>query len=158
MAALEKSQSNEAAACVIEEASHQCPQVLHPHLDRLFEARYAAGVRNSWPWHGSGIRHLDFLLRRLRQGGREEALKAWACLLATRAPEVLRVVLEQAPAIHARFARRGVSLERWLGYDLGNAGLALEDDQPRWLHGDEGWHLAFPDDYFTEDPSRWWLA
>jgi uncharacterized protein (TIGR02996 family) len=153
----ERKPKNRPAETTLDEASRQCPQALHPHLDRIFalgrkqyrQGRLSGFCRSCWPWHGSGTLHKDFLLDRIRRGKvKEEVSLAWSCALATRDDEVLRLALEQAPAVYRRCANpKSVDQEEWLAFYLWADGLTMEEKQVRRLHGEEGWYLLFEEGY-----------
>src|SRR5207248_98786 len=118
LAALARPGRNEVATTLLQEASKQCPEVLHPHLDALFGVPYLPGCR-AWPWHGSGARHVESLRKQMAQGSGETPRRAWECLLATQDDQVVRLALREAPGIYRRWARPGyVAYDRWLAASL----------------------------------------
>src|SRR5262249_11153188 len=116
---------------------------------------YLAGTCRTWPWHGSGTRHLEFLRRQIRQGRREQAGGAWSCLLATRDDQVVEAAMKEAPSLHRRWAHPGGNYDRGLAAYTEEEGLAVEENEMRRLHGESAWHLVFPKGYLEEGSEPW---
>src|SRR4051812_7972773 len=77
-------------------ASMQCPQALHPHLDRIFRIRPAEeSFAEPWPWRDSGTAHLPALQAVVSDASATKAdrSRAWHAMLETRTPEAFRFAI-----------------------------------------------------------------
>jgi hypothetical protein len=148
LAALADAGGRETAEDVLLHVALEFPRLLHPHLTRLFdeeangEAYYA-----DYPWRESGELHHPYLLRVIREGGKD-AHRALQCLLETRTPSAF-AVLSRSAGLLVYGSETDYLLE--VGYERvppdGDPDGGPDSREWRRLYPEASYHLRFPDDY-----------
>ncbi|TWO68661.1 DUF1963 domain-containing protein [Caenimonas sedimenti] len=144
-ASLQRLGRSQAAEDLVAHASLQFPDLLHPHLGQIFEARPNKDTYyEQWPWRSSGEAAGEHLLDVLACPPSEAAaLRAWLCLLETRHETLLRVAEAKADAVPLELPFADYLLE--IGF--------------AWPHGpmytSEVSHLIFAEGYFTAPRATW---
>lgn len=151
---LQADPKNKAAESVIEYASLQCPQAVHPFLSELFTIdAWFQSYTGVYAWRESGTKHLAFLADQLQNvpaqlstdtpkypaGGNDLRVRAFSALLETRDPQCLALACAAAPAL-------GYSSEQ-LKWELWSVDREIENGVMRSLVPSRVRHLQFEEGY-----------
>jgi hypothetical protein len=137
----EEQPENEIAESILQYCSFQFPELLHPHLTRLFElAPNGSSYVENYPWRNSGQKNLEYLKNVLTDNKLPSAKrnKAWRCLLETRHKEAMQYAMQQSQR-----ADLGAPPANYLN----EVGFLLEDGILKQLYADITYHLVFASDY-----------
>lgn len=134
-----------AAESVIAYGSLQFPALLRPHLARLFELCPNGGSYcEDWPWRAADPQDQAVLLDIIdRPGPDKERMKAWLCLLESRAPAALAAALDRAAALPLRHEARTYLHQ-----------VASDTPTSRLAHP-AVWHLVFDPACLAQDRPAW---
>jgi len=150
--------TKDAARSVIDYASFQCPQALHPHLDRLFQLQlhYQSYIR-AYPWRESGEQHFPFLRSTLEHADStdDERELAWVALHETRHANAVSYATSYAEMrSNLPFLPRS---DEWIRGHLHRVGFHSENYSLRRLCTDSLYHLQLSPSFFVPLTRPHWL-
>ncbi len=146
-----KQKANENAAEVIEYASLQFPELLHEHIELLFELRpNESAYYSDYPWRNLPIDKIDSFKDRFEnpQTSLSDKQKLFNCLLETRNLDVIESAFQFAKNTNL-FDKEDI--ENYLTYYLESVGYTLKDGKIVSYCPNPVFHICFPDKYFTND-------
>lgn len=149
--AILKQHQNENAEAVIEYASLQFPDLLHEHLELIFElnpnenAYYA-----DYPWRNLPPEKNGVFKNKLKdpQTSLSDKQRLFSCLLETRDVETIQFAFQLALNENL-FDRK--DLEAHLIYYLEDVGFTIRNGNIQSYCPNTTYHFCFPRDYFSDD-------
>jgi len=145
---LKRQQKNENAEAVIEYASLQFPELLHKHLELIFEIRPNESTYYSdYPWRYLPPEKSAFFKSKLQNSETSKAdkQKLFSCLLETRDIETVKFAFQFALNTHL-FDREDILI-----YYLEAVGFTIRNGEIESYCPNSTYHFCFPQKYFSND-------
>ena len=145
---LKQQQQNENAEEVIEHASLQFPELLHEHLELIFEIRpNEKAFCSDYPWRNLSSEKAVFYKNKLQspETSKADKQKLFNCLLETRDIETVNFAFQFA--LNTKLFDR----EDYLIYYLEAVGFTIRNEKIESYCPDSTYHFCFPSRYFSDD-------
>ena len=145
---LKQKQHNKNAEAVIEYASLQFPELLHKHLELIFEIRpNEKAFYSDYPWRNLSIEKTVVYKDKLQslETSRSDKQKLFSCLLETRDLETIKFAYQFA--LNTSLFDR----EDYLIYYLESVGFTIRNGKIESYCPNSTYHFCFPGNYFSDD-------
>ncbi|MCX5467264.1 hypothetical protein [Acinetobacter nematophilus] len=146
-----KQQRNENAEAVIEYASLQFPELLHPYLETIFELKpNQSAFYAEYPWRNLPVAHIQPFIAKIKDPmtPRSDQQKLYRCLIETRDLQTLNFAYQ--------FARENnifesEDSEAYLLEGLESVGFTVSNGQIENYCPNPFYHFKFPENYFHHE-------
>jgi hypothetical protein len=144
-----KQQHNENAEAVIEYASLQFPELLHPYLELIFELKpNESAFYAEYPWRNLQIEYIQRFISKIKDPltVRSDQHKLYRCLVETRDLETVKFAYQFALEKNI-FERQDI--EAYLLEDLESVGFTFSNGRIASYCPNPSYHFKFPENYFN---------